>query len=308
MVLTSEINYSDYNTDPIIMIDKLKENTYIKNLMLAADPMPGFISGSWLKLIAVITMTIDHLAACIIYGMLVWHVLPFGMSFNKLYKIYEVMRAIGRQAFPIYCFLLVEGFMHTRSRVKYLANLIVFALVSEIPFDMALQCPAELMDDPDILYLVSVYMEELMSHQNVFFTLAIGMICCWAAETVVKRYAKDKLTAFLAALLAAGFGAAGYYLANLMHTDYHGVGVLVIYVIYALHWFRIPAMGLSFAVLFQLNAEEWAWPAYVIMLFYNGKRGFIKKGAVSKYAFYLFYPVHFLLFALIRAAIIKMYA
>ena len=288
--------------------DMLREKRAVQYMMLGANPLPGLISGSWLKLIAVITMFIDHVAACVLYGMLVWHVIPDGMTFNGLYKIYEVMRGIGRTAFPIYCFLLTEGFMHTRSRVRYLINLMIFALISEIPFDMAIQCPGEYMDSPNVLAFFTEYLEDLMSHQNVFFTLAIGMICCWAAETVIKRFAKDGLTAFLSALATAGFGAAGYFLANYIHADYHGVGVLVIFVMYALHWFRIPALGLGFAVLAQLNAELWAWPAFVIMLFYNGKRGFIKKGAASKYAFYLFYPLHFLILALLRAAILRLYA
>ena len=282
------------------MIDKLKENTYVKNLMLFADPMPGFLSGSSLKLIAVITMAIDHFAACVIYAMLVWHVLPFNISFAKLYETYEVMRGIGRQAFPIYCFLLVEGFMHTHSRLKYLGNLIIFALISEIPFDIALKCPPEYMDIPDIFVIISECHEELMSHQNVFFTLALGLLCCWAAEAFIKHFADGWFMTLICVLFAAGIGFAGFKLGDICHTDYHGIGVLLIYAMYALHWFRIPALGLGFAILTRLNAELWSFPAFILMLFYNGKRGFLKKGTASKYFFYLFYPVHLILFAIIR--------
>ena len=85
---------------------------------------PG-ISGYWLKLIAVISMLIDHTSAVILEQ------IP-GLE-NPAF----LMRIIGRAAFPIYCFLLVEGFMHTRDREKYALRLGCFAAGSEIPFDLA---------------------------------------------------------------------------------------------------------------------------------------------------------------------------
>lgn len=90
------------------------------------------LSGSALKIIAIVTMLIDHIAATVII-----RILKFGGYNDGLYQLYRVMRNIGRIAFPIFCFLLVEGFMHTRDREKYALRLGCFAAVSEIPFDLA---------------------------------------------------------------------------------------------------------------------------------------------------------------------------
>lgn len=93
-----------------------------------------------LKCIAVITMIIDHTGAVLF---------PDNMT----------LRYIGRIAFPIFCFLLVEGFFHTRDVRKYMLRLGMFAVISEIPYDLAFR-------DTVIEF----------EHQNVFFTLFIGVV------------------------------------------------------------------------------------------------------------------------------------
>ena len=80
-------------------------------------PQKG-LSGSTLKLIAIITMLIDHIGAAVIARLLI-----AGQGSEMLYKIYYAMRAVGRVAFPIFCFLLVEGFFYTGSRKKYVMNM-----------------------------------------------------------------------------------------------------------------------------------------------------------------------------------------
>ena len=108
------------------------------------------ISGYWLKVIAVVSMLIDHTSAVILEQ------IP-GLE-NPAF----LMRIIGRAAFPIYCFLLVEGFYHTRSRAKYAGRLFLFALISEVPFDLAF---SRRMWD--------------FSSNNVFFTLLFGLLVIW---------------------------------------------------------------------------------------------------------------------------------
>ena len=94
------------------------------------------LSGSGLKLIAILFMLIDHIAADVLKGVgfanqvlftVSW---PFGIFEEKSYSLYRIMRDAGRIAMPIFVFLLVEGFLHTRSRLKYGRNLFLFALIS----------------------------------------------------------------------------------------------------------------------------------------------------------------------------------
>ena len=113
------------------------------------------LTGYHLKLIALITMLIDHIAVVVIMRVyrasyritgsmqlseefrdkvIVW----VSENQNLVYMVYDIMRNIGRMAFPIFCFLLVEGFVHTRSVAKYAGRLAVFALLSEVPFDFAI--------------------------------------------------------------------------------------------------------------------------------------------------------------------------
>ena len=113
-------------------------------------PQKG-LSGSTLKLIAIITMLIDHIGAAVIARLLI-----AGQGSEMLYKIYYAMRAVGRVAFPIFCFLLVEGFFYTGSRKKYALRLFGFALLSEIPFDLAFS--GKILE---------------FGYQNVFFTLLV---------------------------------------------------------------------------------------------------------------------------------------
>ncbi len=129
------------------------------------------IYGSTLKLIAIFIMLIDHTAATILDRTLISRGLntldrtnmtaiqEFMKQNGTIYYTDIAMRYIGRIAFPIFCFLLVEGFIHTRNKWNYTLRLAIFSLVSEIPFDLAFK--GKFFD---------------MSYQNVFFTLTIGML------------------------------------------------------------------------------------------------------------------------------------
>ena len=142
------------------------------------------INGSTLKLIALISMLTDHTAAVIFpYLMIKYEVytIDFSMDYASmalsqglagwLYILYQIMRrGIGRLAFPIYCFLLVEGFERTHSRAKYAFRLFLFALISEVPFDLAFHG-----------YRVYLY------YQNVFFTLLLGLLMMWAMKELEER-------------------------------------------------------------------------------------------------------------------------
>ena len=129
------------------------------------------ISGSTLKMIAIVTMLIDHIGAAVLARLLMVNglgeldqtntdaIMQWLSANGALYGTYTVMRMIGRVAFPIFCFLLVEGFLHTHDVKKYAMRLGLFALLSEIPFDLAFS---------------SKILE--FNYQNVFFTLFIGLL------------------------------------------------------------------------------------------------------------------------------------
>ncbi len=261
----------------------------------ALNPVPGLASGSVLKLIAVITMAVDHFAASVIYYQLFMHAFPPGMDFNRLYDIYKVLRSVGRIAFPIYCFLLVEGLMHTRSRARYLRDLCILALISELPFDLAiaLQTGSDSLNIPAVL---AANRSSILEKQNVYFTLAIGLASIWAIDTLRKRFGVGLVTV----LAAAPVSVLACLLANAMHTDYHDIGVALILVFYLLYPIRIGACAAGYFALTRLNNEEWSAPAFLLALFYNGRRGFLGRGAAAKYAFYFFYPVHFAIYVLLR--------
>lgn len=91
-----------------------------------------FITGSHLKLLAILFMTIDHVSAFLLGGGAWIHNTLFTLADHKI-STYFLLRCIGRLAFPIFAFLIVEGFKHTRNRFKYGRNLFLFACLSEIP-------------------------------------------------------------------------------------------------------------------------------------------------------------------------------
>lgn len=150
------------------------------------------VCGSTLKLIAIITMLIDHTAAVILERWLTAERLG-GLHTNEQfwYNTYLIMRFTGRLAFPLFCFLLVEGFQHTRNVGKYAVRLAVFALISEIPFDLALHGTA--------FYF---------HYQNVFFTLLIALLVLFGFR-MVKEKAGDRQWLPLAAVLGV-FASGGY--------------------------------------------------------------------------------------------------
>ncbi|MDF2941534.1 MAG: hypothetical protein K0S01_392 [Herbinix sp.] len=164
------------------------------------------ISGSTLKLIAIITMLIDHTAATIIDRTLVARgmgsldssnvqaVQDFFVQNAFLYGLDGVMRLIGRLGFPLFCFLLVEGFQHTHNKWKYAVRLAIFALVSEIPFDLA--------------FTGKFYYP---NYQNVFFTLLIGLLVMIGFKMIGDKARDKKWLPVLAVIGAIAVGSAFTY-------------------------------------------------------------------------------------------------
>ena len=91
------------------------------------------LNGNTLKVIACIIMLIDHFGAAIILPLNNDGLLPFDIPFSQVKIVYDIIRAVGRTAFPLFCFLLVEGFVHTKSRLRYGLSLLIFGIISELP-------------------------------------------------------------------------------------------------------------------------------------------------------------------------------
>lgn len=132
--------------------------------MTALSPRRSF-SGTALKTIACVTMLVDHIGASCIEAGILTPGLDAGtlsqdtLSAYPLYRLDMVLRFTGRLAFPLFCFLLVEGFVHTHNVKGYLGRLVLFGLLSEVPFDLAFfRTPF----DPGA--------------QNVYWTLALGVL------------------------------------------------------------------------------------------------------------------------------------
>lgn len=222
-------------------------------------------SGSWLKLLAVILMLIDHTGAVIVSRC------PQIVLFTVLGKaitLYRLMRLVGRVGFPLFAFLLVEGFLHTHNRRRYALRLGSFALLSEVPFDLAIH--GKILE---------------WTHQNVFITLCLGLMGLWALEKYRGQGWKlllSLLALFLVALVSrCDYGVKGYGF------------VLLLYLL------RERPISRSIIGAGYLSSTWQAGLAFVPIAFYNGQRGFIR-GRFLQYAFYLFYPLHLLLLYLLK--------
>ena len=132
------------------------------------------ITGSTLK---IITMLIDHIGATIVLQLVQRNSDNFdafgNVRMTGMVILYYVLRGIGRLAFPIFIFLLLEGFQYTHNRFLYIGRLLLFAIISEIPFDLAVNLSTNSILKGHVLEFTS---------QNVFFTLAIGMIVLTVLE------------------------------------------------------------------------------------------------------------------------------
>ncbi|WP_215493192.1 TraX family protein [Fenollaria sporofastidiosus] len=228
-----------------------------------------------LKFIAILSMLVDHLVYGIFEVGLYQNIINAanitiagsyvtGAMMDKIHFIGRIV--IGRIAFPLFCFFIVQGFIHTRNRMKYALRLFIFALISEVPFDLV---SSNVVFDPN--------------YQNVFFTLFLGL----AALIIIEKFANQPLIRIAGVLLCI-------FAAKFLKTDYDMFGVILIVLMYFVRFnkFQNLLVGIStryfYGFFYQMSA-------FVLMYFYNGERG---KG--FKYFFYAFYPVHLLLIYFLR--------
>lgn len=203
-----------------------------------------YINGYQLKMLAVILMVIDHIG-------------------YLLFPQYNILRNIGRIAFPIFAFLIAEGMFYTKNPEKYLLRLGIFAFIAEIPFDLFLK--------GQMFY---------SSKQNVFFTLLLGASCIYIYLYVDHVIAKFPLM------------IAMIYMADYLNTDYAVGGVMMILAFYFTRGNLLSntcfLAGINYC--FYSGNQNYATLAMIPIAMYNGE-----KGRESKYFFYWFYPVHLII-------------
>ena len=236
-----------------------------------------------LKLIAMGTMLVDHI----------------GLLF---FPQHRWMRMIGRIAFPLYAFMIAEGFEHTEKTGhtrKYIRRLAVLALISELPYDFGLYAAIPRTD-----------------HTNVILTLLCGLLMLTGIERirpVPARICIVVLAGATAELSHASYGYAGVllillYHLYLRHVKEKGAGIrltalLGISVLFAGYYLCKNAHSMDPLVVYRVF-RRFTWTQTGILVtaplitFYNGKRG--QYGPVFRWVYRLFYPLHLSVFSLMR--------
>lgn len=214
-------------------------------------PLALRLSGSALKVVAVLSMVIDHLALyCMEAGT----------------PLYETMRCFGRIAFPVFAFLIAEGYAYSKNRLRYFIQLLGFAFISEFPWF--------LLNGAD-------------GTHNVLFTLALGVLSIGVFDKLKVR----KPLCICMILVAMAY-------AQWMGSDYGWRGILMILLFYMFRQNRPCQLLLAFPLMMYYGIIG-ALLACVVQFLYDGTQGFAK-GRIAKYGFYLFYPLHLLVIGLCR--------
>lgn len=231
------------------------------------------ITAASLKKLAMISMVIDHTAAVFVQEFFIQ--LQTGSVKGK--DIYLYMRCIGRMAFPLYLFLLTESIRYTKSGRRYVGRLFLWALISEIPYDLAL------------------HGRITGSAQNVLFTLAIG-----AASLLFTRYLMERgriIYTILSVTVVPGAAAA---ITHLLHASYGSCGILSLYAIWLFQKYLsrpwISYVAGSLLLLPHGVIQLAAIAAVPVVSDYCGEKG-TQKGKIFWYSFY---PVHLFLLVLLR--------
>lgn len=246
------------------------------------------LSGSALKMTGTIAMVIDHF--CVIVLGAVTELIWFPMTVNGKMQTEEfnqilssIRPALGDLAFPLFCLLLSEGYHYTHNRKKYISRMLFFAIISEVPFDIAFFSELSVRAKTYPFY---------WKYQNVFFTYVLSLICLYGLDKIkkhcVEHNCKIKL---LQIMLSVGCVSAAAFLAELLRCDYGAMGVLLVVAFYLFRDRRVYQAAAFLIVYIVTTGNQpniFVAGAALVILLYNGKEG--KK--LNKYFFYLFYPAH----------------
>lgn len=229
----------------------------------------GGVSADLLKLLALVSMTIDHYAAVVIYNgnlygfVQEYHQMAIATEKGmQLMRLYHIFRTIGRLAFPIFAFLLTEGFIHTKDRKKYFLRVFLMGIISEIPFDLC---------------MFNKWFA--FSAQNIGFTLALGIL----AMLLMKKFRRKSILKWGSVVICAA-------LAEILRCDYGALGILMIASLYNFRKEKTLRIfsGVIFSVWISLGNFGAAALSFLPIFFYNGEKGRIPLGRIL----YIYYPLH----------------
>ena len=216
-----------------------------------------FLTAAHLRILALFLMLLDHLWATVVPGNL-W------------------MTCVGRMAFPIFAFQAAEGYHHTHDFRGYCKRLALFAVISEIPFNLMISG--------------SPFFPQ---HQNVMLTLLLGLLCCRAYDS--RNWLAMVLWLLAGAFTRCDYGAAGVWTVLTFHA-FRGekLGQLLMLLLINLFCYDGPEIALG-PLTFPL--QTFAVLAWLPIALYNGEKG--RGGKALQYGSYLFYPVHMLILGLL---------
>lgn len=225
------------------------------------DNKIGFLDGTALKLIAMISMVFDHVG-------------------DNFFPELTWMRIIGRIAMPVFAFCISEGYIHTHDRKKYLMRMGIFALISELPFDLVTAGRLE------------------YTHQNIMYTFFLAILALMVFDRLVsgKNKTVGKILGTLAVLMFCA-------LSLVTGADYNVYAVGLVFLFYLFGdnhvWLRSGVGAVLHLLVRNVGIYLWGLLGFVPLLFYNGKKG---KGL--KWLFYVFYPGHLLVIWAVRTYLI----
>lgn len=226
------------------------------------------LNGAQLKYIAFLSMLLDHINNALIT--------PYLDGKGPLLHVSNLLSILGRVAFPLFMYFLVEGFFKTRSRKKYLMNLLLFALLSEVPFDLFTS-------------------RELFNKNwnNMMFTLALSLATIWIVDEMKGRLAKKSKALWygVSVLVVAVMCAVAMFFS--LDYDYHAIIVAYLFYIF----YEKPLYGAALGYL-SIIKELYSVLGFAATLTYNGERG-----KQHKWLNYAFYPVHLLILGFLRVAL-----
>lgn len=225
-----------------------------------------------LKLIACVTMFLDHFGATIVPELPV----PY------MRELYYTLRVVGRIAFPIYCFLLVQGMTHTRNPLKYIGRLAIGILLAELPFDFLFEGGFS------------------WDSQSVMVTLTLGAVMLLCMRKTERQWLKALLVipfAFLADIWRCDYGSFGIGIiavfALVDNVAFQGICVLLVNL--GMNSSAVPVFGI------RVPVQLFAVPAMIPIACYSGVK--LTRSKAAQWAFYFFYPLHMLILWLILRTI-----